>query len=312
MPQSDAPPPATGPRDPITGAPAAIEDARPSLAGDVREIVRDIWRYRDLLYQLARRDIRIRYKQALMGFAWALFMPALIVMSGLLVRFAMAYVAGRQVEMGSVAAIAVKAVPWGFFVSAIGFATSSLVANSTLVTKIYFPRELLPLAAVLAAMFDALIGGTVVTLALPFLGVPPSAGLLWAPLIVGLLVLFTIATSLFLSCANLFFRDVKYVVQVLLTFGIFFTPVFFDAAMFGPVAAPLAMLNPLAPLLEGLRLAVVEGHNLLLPLEVVVRGATVMAWSPWYLAYSALWAIGGLLVSAVVFHRSELLFAEYV
>jgi ABC-type polysaccharide/polyol phosphate export permease len=130
--------------------------------------------------------------------------------------------------------------------------------------------------------------------------------------ILGLLVLFTIATSLFLSCANLFFRDVKYVVQVLLTFGIFFTPVFFDASMFGPVAGPLAMLNPMAPLLEGLRLAVVEGHDLLTPLEVVVRGATVTAWSPWYLAYGALWAIGGLLVSAVVFHRSELLFAEYV
>ncbi len=312
VPHSDAPPSPAGPRDPITGATAELEDDRPSLAGDVREIVRDIWRYRDLLYQLARRDVRIRYKQALMGFAWALFMPALIVISGLLVRFAMAYVAGRPLQTSSVAAIAVKAVPWGFFVSAIGFATSSLVANSALVTKIYFPRELLPLSAVLAASFDALIGGTVVTLALPFLGVTPSTGLLWAPVILGLLVLFTIATSLFLSCANLFFRDVKYVVQVLLTFGIFFTPVFFDAAMFGPVAGPLAMLNPLAPLLEGLRLAVVEGHNLLTPLEVVVRGATVSAWSPWYLVYSALWAIGGLLVSAVVFHRSELLFAEYV
>jgi ABC-type polysaccharide/polyol phosphate export permease len=313
VPPSDAPPSATGPHDPTTGAGGPLEDDRPSLAGDVREIVGDIWRYRDLLYQLARRDVRIRYKQAMMGFAWALFMPSLIVLSGLLVRFAIAYVTGRQIGTGTVAAIAVKAVPWGFFVSAIGFATSSLIANSTLVTKIYFPRELLPLSAVLAAAFDALIGGTAVAIALLFLGVTLSTGLLWVPLLLGLLFLFTVAASLFLSCANLFFRDVKYIVQVVLTFGIFFTPVIFDAAMFGPVAGPLIMLNPLAPLLEGLRLAVVEGWNLLTPLEVVARGGgTVPAWSPWYLAYSALWAIGGLLVSAVVFHRSELLFAEYV
>ena len=82
--------------------------------------------------------------------------------------------------------------------------------------------------------------------------------------------------------------------------------------MFGPVAAPIAMLNPLAPLLEGLRLAVVDGQNLLAPLTVTVRGATVLAWSPWYLAYSTLWALGGLLASALLFHRAEFLFAEYV
>jgi ABC-type polysaccharide/polyol phosphate export permease len=286
-------------------------DHQPGLVSDLRESVNDLWRYRDLLYQLARRDVRIRYKQALMGFAWALFMPALIVISGMLVRFAMAYVSGRSLEPSAIAAIAVKAVPWGFFVSAIGFATSSLISNATLVTKIYFPRELLPLSAVLAALFDACVGGTVVTITLLALGLPLTPQIAWVPLLVFLVICFTIATGLFLSCANLFFRDVKYVVQVMLTFGIFFTPVFFDASMFGPVAS-IAMLNPLAPLLEGLRLAVVEGHDLLTPLEVVVRGAAVTAWTPWYLAYSATWAVGGLVGAAVVFHRAELLFAEYV
>jgi lipopolysaccharide transport system permease protein len=295
-----------------SAAEPAVAEPRPGVAAELGEIVHDVGQYRDLLYQLTLRDVRIRYKQAVMGFGWAIFMPALIVLSGLLVRLAMSYVSGRPLEASSVAGIVVKAIPWGFFVTAIGFATASLTGNSVLVTKIYFPRELLPIATVLAAAFDALIGIAVIATVLPFLGVQLSAGLLWVPVIALLLFVFTVATSLFLSCANLFFRDVKYIVQALLTFGVFFTPVFFDAAMFGPVAGPAAMLNPLAPLLEGLRLAVVEGHNLLAPLEVVVRGATVLAGSPWSLAYSALWAVGGLFGGALLFHRAEFLFAEYV
>lgn len=289
-----------------------VAENRPGFAAELREIVHDLAHYRDLLYQLTLRDIRIRYKQAVMGFGWAIFMPALIVLSGLLVRLAVSYVSGRPLDTASVAAIVVKAIPWGFFVSAIGFATVSLTGNSVLVTKIYFPRELLPISSVLAAAFDALIGSMVIAIVLPFLGVRLSGGLLWVPVIALLLFVFTTAAGLFLSCANLFFRDVKYLVQALLTFGVFFTPVFFDAAMFGPVAGPIAMLNPLAPLLEGLRLAVVEGHNLLHPLEVVTRGAPVLGWSPWYLAYSGLWAVGGLLAGALLFHRAEFLFAEYV
>ena len=111
----------------------------------------------------------------------------------------------------------------------------------------------------------------------------------------------------------MFFRDVKYIVQVLLTFGIFFTPVFFEPAMFGVVGAKLMMLNPLAPLLEGIRLALVEGHNLLRPLVIGAdSSAQIAAWSPWYLAYSAGWGILGLVGSSLLFHRLEFLFAEYV
>ena len=97
-------------------------------------------------------------------------------------------------------------------------------------------------------------------------------------------MLFTTGVSLFLSCANLFFRDVKYIVQVVLMFGIFFTPIFFEPAMLGPKGAYLAMLNPLTGILEGLRLSVVEGHNLLEPLTVVVKGVPRVAWEPWELA----------------------------
>ncbi len=283
------------------------------MIADLRESASDLWHYRALLYQLTLRDVRIRYKQAVIGFAWAVLMPCLVVLSGFLVRLAMASVSGTALGAQTMAEVAVKALPWGFFVGAIGLATTSLTANANLVTKIYFPREVLPLATVLAVGFDTLIGAVALVLVLPFLGVTPSAGLLWVPMLVLLVFVFTASAALLLSCANLFFRDVKYLVQVLLTFGIFFTPVFFNVSMFGPRGARLAMLNPLAPLLEGLRLSVVDGHNLLTPLvEVTGRGQHVLAWSPWYLVYSALWTVLGFLGSATLFHRSEFVFAEHV
>ena len=288
-------------------------EPRRSIVRDLRVIaVDELWRYRDLLYELMLRDIRIRYKQAVMGFAWAILMPALIVAAGTLVRFAMAYMGGGHVAMQEIAGMAVKALPWAFFVGAIGFATSSLTGNLPLVSKIYFPREVLPLSATCAQAFDSTIGAVTVAIALPFLGVHYGLTALWAPVLALLIFCVTAGAALFLGCANLFFRDVKYIVQVLLTFGIFFTPVFFEPRMFGPLGARLMMLNPLAPLLEGLRLSVVMGHDLLVPMVIQAGTRQVLAWSPWYLAYGAAWAVFGLVGSALIFHRSEGLFAEYV
>jgi lipopolysaccharide transport system permease protein len=293
---------------------ALPEEPRRSFIGDLRTIaINEIWRYRELLYQLTLRDIRIRYKQAVMGFGWAVFMPGLIVLAGTLVRFAMAYMGGSKVEMSEIAGMAVKAIPWSFFVGAIGFATASLTGNLSLVSKIYFPREVLPLSSTLAQCFDTSIGTITLAIVLPFLGVHYGLAILWVPLLALLILMFTAATALFISCANLFFRDVKYIVQVLLTFGIFFTPVFFEPRMFGQLGGRLMLLNPLAPLLEGLRLSIVHGHNLATPLvTTAANGASFPAWSPWYLVYSAAWAVLGLVASALIFHRSEAVFAEYV
>lgn len=293
--------------------PAALVQRGPSVVGDLRDIARDLWTYRDLLYQITLRDIRIRYKQAVMGFGWAIFMPTLVVAAGLLIKMAMANVAGKPVLPSDIASLTVKALPWSFFVGAIGFAATSLLTNIALVTKVYLPREVFPVAATIAQAFDTSISAIVVAVALPFLGVPLTWALLWVPVLILLLFLFTTGVGLFLSCANLFFRDVKYIVQVLLTFGIFFTPVLFDASMVGPTAAPLVMLNPLSPFLEGLRLCIVQGHNLLEPLvQAGPHGQTFLVWTPWYLAYGLLWSVGGLLASALLFHRLEFVFAEYI
>ena len=289
--------------------PSAADEAPPTYGEDLREAATELWRFREMLYQLTLRDVRIRYKQAVIGFGWALLMPALVVLSGCLVRYAMTRKSGAPLDLAGIASISVKALPWSFFVGTMSFATQSLTGNLQLVSKVYFPRAVLPLAATLGQAFDALIGTFVLVLVLPFLDVHLSMALLWVPVLALLLFLLTVAASLFLSCANLFFRDVKYLVQVMLTFGIFFTPVFFDPAMMGRKLARLIMLNPLSPVLEGLRLAVVQQHDLSIPL---IAADGIVVWSPLYLVYAALWAVLGLAVSAMIFHRSEFVFAEYI
>lgn len=279
----------------------------PRLGSRLAMRARAIWAVRGLIREFTFRDLRVRYHQAVLGVAWALLMPVLVVLAGLVIRTVVAGSNGST-GMGSISGIIVKAVPWSFFAGALGFATSSLTANAVLVAKVYFPREALPLATVLAQCVDLAAGVIMVTLVLAVRGVDITVNLLWALPLLVLLVLLTAAASLLAACANLFFRDVRYLVQVLLTFGIFFTPVFYDASRLGEQGARIVMLNPLAPILEGLRLAVVHGHSLLVPL--VEGGVTV--WSPWTLAYSAAWAIGGLLAAALLYERLELSFAEYL
>jgi ABC-type polysaccharide/polyol phosphate export permease len=182
-----------------------------------------------------------------------------------------------------------------------------------LVTKVYFPREVLPLGVVLAQAMDLIIGAAVLLPILPFLGLSASWQQLWVLPLTFLLLLFTAGVALLLACANLFFRDVKYIVQVLLTFGIFVTPVLYEANMLGARGSRLVMANPLSPLLEGIRLSVVGGHNLLQ--RAVVTGpdnVSIMTWDPSYLAYAFAVSVVTFLVSAILFHRSEFAFAEHV
>lgn len=290
----------------------AAPEHKPSALKSLREAARELWVYRQLLYQLTLRDVRIRYKQAVMGFAWAFLMPAVVVLAGVVVRYAMARFAGNSLETAEITGMAVKAVPWAYFVGAIGFAVNSLTGNAALVGKVYFPREVLPVSTTLAQTFDSTIGAIALALVLPFLGVKFSMAMLWLPLLVILLFTITVATCLFLSCANLFFRDVKYIVRVLTTFGIFFTPIFFEPVMFGPRGAILMMLNPLAPIVEGFRLSLIQGHNLASSLVTMSGGAEIVIWSPWYLVYSSVFCLMFLMGSSLMFHRLEFVFAEYV
>ena len=301
-------------RAPDIEAPRPAPDTpRSGALATLREAAGELWECRELLSQLALRDIRIRYKQALMGFGWAILMPVMVVGAGLMVRLVLVRSSGLELNPQEMAGVAAKGVCWAFFAGALGFATSSLTANVNLVSKIYFPREVLPLSSVAAQLFDTFIALVALAVALPLLGVRFHASLAWLPVLGFLLLALTSASALFLSCANLFFRDVKYIVQLLLTFGIFFTPVLIEPAMLGERGASLIMLNPLSPILEGVRLALQGGHSLLQPVtEVTSKGVALVVWQPWYLGYAAAWAIGGFGLSLLIFHRLEFVFAEYL
>jgi len=213
--------------------------------------LQELYRYRELLYMITYRDIKVRYKQSVMGFFWAILMPILIVVSGIVVRYAYSMVAHTPLRTGDIASVAIKSVPWAFIVSSIRFTCFSLTGNRDLVVKIYFPKEIFPMAAVLACLFDFCVAFVTLVIFLAFIKIGISIYLLWVPVLLATMVLFCVGIGLIVSAASLFFRDVKYIVEVFLTFGIFFTPVFYDISMFGDRGKWL-LLNPVAPLLDGL------------------------------------------------------------
>jgi ABC-type polysaccharide/polyol phosphate export permease len=199
---------------------------------------------------IAYRDITVRYKQSIMGFMWAILMPVLIVLSGVVVRLAYALASHAPLRTADIASVAVKSLPWAFLVSSIRFSCLSLINNKDLVTKIYFPKEIFPIAAMLASLFDLLVASGALIIFLLVLRVGWSPYLAWAPVLLLTMVLLAAGIGMIVSAASLYFRDVKFIVEVFLTFGIFFTPVFYDTSMFGDKGKWL-LLNPLSPILDG-------------------------------------------------------------
>lgn len=258
-------------------------------------MIRELVQHRDLLYMLTLREIRIRYKQSVMGFLWAMLMPIMILGGGVLVRQAFAFSSGKPVSWSDIMAISIKGLYWSFFAGAVRFATVSLVANSSLVTKIYFPREILPLSSVLSALFDFLVAGAFLTVVAAFVPALFSVQLLWIPVIFVALFLVTLGFSLLLACANLFFRDVKYLVEVIITFGVLFTPVFYSAHQLGKWA-PLVLANPVSAILESLNDV------------VMMHRAPDLFW----LGCATLAGTLGTLISWKIFQKAEPAFAQEI
>lgn len=250
---------------------------------------------RDLLVMMVWRDLRVKYKQSLMGALWAVLTPALIVAAGVLVRYGMAVLSGKPLTLDDVALVSAKSVPWAFFVSAVKFATNSLISNANLITKIGLPREIFPLASVLSQCIDLIVASVVLSVVLAVAGTGASLYLLWVPVLLLILFALALACGLITSAASLFFRDVKYLIDVALTFGIFFTPVFYEAATFKQFERVL-LLNPVAPIMEGIG-------------EVVAhQAAPALGW----IGYSAGFAAILLVLAYAFFNRLQPYFAEAV
>lgn len=268
-------------------------------------VLRDVRAYHELLFQFVRRDVSVRYRQAIMGFGWAILLPALTMGASLVLRAVAFKDAGADAP--PVSGLAVKAWAWGFVAGGLTFSSQSLLSNIQLVTKIYFPREVLPIAAVMTQCFDAMIGLVVVGIALPILHATIGWEALWAPLLMVLLALLVLGLGLFLAAANIFFRDVKYIVQVFLTFGIFFTPVVYDPSSFHGVTRALVMANPFAGLLVGLDLTL--ARNLSLATTHVTASGGIL-WQPTDLVAPVVGAVAMLLIGLSVFRRGAAWFAE--
>src|SRR3972149_1013625 len=130
------------------------------------EMIKELIQYRHLLYMMTWRDIKIKYKQSVMGFMWAIFMPVLIVSAGVFIKAAFAKFSGQPLKMTDIATVTLKALPWSLFVSSLRFSVNSLVNNKNLVTKIYFPKIIFPLASILSQLFDFMIASSVLIIIL--------------------------------------------------------------------------------------------------------------------------------------------------
>lgn len=261
----------------------------------MREELKELNKYRELLMMITYRDIKVRYKQSVMGFMWAVLMPILIVMSGIVVRYAYALASHKPLGTEDITSVAVKSLPWAFFVSGIRFSCLSLINNKDLVTKIYFPKEIFPISAVMASLFDFLVASCALTIFLIAARVGVGLNLLWVPLLLATMVLTAIGIGMIVSAASLFFRDVKFIVEVFLTFGIFFTPVFYNVSMLGDKGKWL-LLNPVSPILEGLSACIVRHQP------------PNLAWLAYALSFALVSSLGGY----VFFKHLEPAFAESI
>ena len=263
------------------------------LAGDFKEIVGEQYEFRELLYQMTRRDLLLRYKQTVMGFGWAIFMPLVntAVFSVIFTR-----VAPLEMDMPYPLFAYCGLLCWNFSASSFRFAVTSLTSNSSLVTKVYFPREIFPISAVAVSVIDFAVGSTVLIALMIYYRVMPTAALLALPWVLVTHLLFTLSVSLVLAMANLFYRDVKYLFELVLTIWMFMSAVLYPVSQVGGVAGKIMAFNPMTPILEAYRDVLLRGR---LPDPVPFLITTVG---------SALL----LVIAWVIFHRAEYEFAENV
>jgi len=256
--------------------------------------LRALWAYRELLYFLAWRDIKVRYKQTVFGVAWAIIQPL-----AMMVVF--------SVFLGRLAGVPSDGVPypifvycglvvWQAFSQSLATATGSVVASANLVTKVYFPRLVIPIAAVAVGLVDALIGSVVLILLLVYYHVGITPAILTLPAFLLLAVLTALAAGVWLAALNVQYRDVRHAVPFLIQLWLFATPVVYPSSLVPENWRPLLALNPVTGVVEGFRWALLGQAPPALPLLAVSTGATLIV------------LVGGLFY----FRRMEQTFADAI
>jgi lipopolysaccharide transport system permease protein len=250
--------------------------------------------YRDLLWLWAAREVRVRYKQSLLGLGWAILQPLALTVVFTLIFSRLVRVDTQGVPYPVFAYTAL--VPWTFFSTSVSFGIPSLVNNMNLVTKIYFPREVLPLASIGAAFVDFIAASVVFVGMLVYYGVWPGAHALWVIPLLAIQVVLTFGVTLLGSAMIVFFRDMRFVVPLITQIWMYATPVIYPIEFVPEHLRPYYFLNPMAGIIDGYRRTLLMGQP---PQMTALLCSTVI---------SCLL----LLVSYVLFKRVEPLFADLI
>jgi lipopolysaccharide transport system permease protein len=253
-----------------------------------------LWQYRELLYFLVWRDVKVRYKQTIIGMAWVVLQPVLTMIVFTLVfgRFAKIPSDGIPYPVFIFAAL----LPWNLFASSIGRGGDSVVQHANLISKVYFPRLVLPIAGVISPVIDFGVAFVVLIAMMAGYGIAPSAGVLALPLFVLLAMLTALAVSLWTSALNVRYRDVGHAIPFLIQLWMFASPVAYPVSIVPERWRLLYSLNPMAGVIEGFRWALLGKENFDAQVAAVSACAVVMLLVP----------------AAIYFRKTERTFADVI
>jgi len=259
--------------------------------------LRDTWSYRELLYFLTWRDVRVRYKQTALGAAWAIAQPlvAMLLFTVFFGKFAKMPSDGLPYPLFAYAAL----MPWTFFSNSLTTSSNSLVVSSGLITKVYFPRLVLPAASVMANLVDFAFAFVLFLGLIAWYRVPLTLNLLMLPVLTLMVAGIALGVGTYLAALNVRFRDVRFVVPFLIQFWLFATPIIYPASMVPEKYRTLYFLNPLAGIVEGFRVSLLSGIN----------GAS-FNWMG--IGLAAIVTLVILIVAAYEFRRMERSFADVI
>lgn len=219
----------------------------------------DLWAYRELLYFLTWRDVRVRYKQTALGASWAILQPLAQMLLFTLFFGRLAKIPSDGLPYPLFAYVGL--MPWTFFANAVTTSSNSLVVSSGLITKVYFPRLIMPAASVFAGLLDFACAFALFLGLMAWYRVPLTLNLLMAPVLLAMMVMLAFGVGAWLAALNVRYRDVRYVVPFLIQFWMFATPIIYPMSLVPERYRLLYALNPLAGIVEGLRVALVGGMN---------------------------------------------------
>ncbi len=227
----------------------------------------ELVRYRQLLVSLMWRDIRVRYKQSVLGMAWAIVMPlAMMLIFTFVFTRAVKVVGGMNLQMPYPLFAYIGLVPWAFFSTGLNGAVSSLVANRNLVTKVYFPREVFPLSSIGSAFADFCVAGTVLVALIAYFHTTtswdfrPQPSLLFVPVVLFFQIMLTCGLGMLLAMANLFYRDVRQLFNVLIQLWMFLTCVVYPIPNDGSFWGVVVVCNPMTPIIKAYRDCIILGE----------------------------------------------------